>query len=94
MKENGATVRARNLTHAFAEGVGVWEIDLDVDPGTIFGFIGPSGSGKTTTIRLLTGVIAPDAGEITIFGKPRPDSTSPTGPNSGTCPNSRSCTPT
>lgn len=69
MKENGATVRARNLTHAFAEGVGVWEIDLDVDPGTIFGFIGPSGSGKTTTIRLLTGVIAPDAGEITIFGK-------------------------
>ena len=69
MNENGPAVKARNLTRTFSEGVGVRGIDLDVAAGTIFGFIGPSGSGKTTTIRLLTGVIAPDAGEISIFGK-------------------------
>jgi ABC-2 type transport system ATP-binding protein len=69
MTENGAAVTARDLTRIFDEGVGVRDIDLEVAPGTIFGFIGPSGSGKTTTIRLLTGVIAPDSGEITVFDK-------------------------
>ncbi len=65
----GVAVRARDLTRTFESGVGVHGIDLDVEHGTIFGFIGPSGSGKTTTIRLLTGVIAPDAGEISVLGK-------------------------
>lgn len=63
-------VRARGLTHVFESGEGVHELDLDVQPGTIFGFIGPSGSGKTTTIRLLTGVLAPQHGELTVLGKP------------------------
>jgi ABC-2 type transport system ATP-binding protein len=63
------TVRARGLTHVFDDGDGVHELDLDVEPGTIFGFIGPSGSGKTTTIRLLTGVLAPQHGELTVLGK-------------------------
>jgi ABC-2 type transport system ATP-binding protein len=67
---NGSAVRARELTKTFGEGVGVHDIDLGVEAGTIFGFIGPSGSGKTTTIRLLTGIIAPDSGEIIIFDKP------------------------
>jgi len=61
-------VRARNLTRTFASGVGVHDVDLDVQAGTIFGFIGPSGSGKTTTVRLLTGVLAPDEGELTVLG--------------------------
>ncbi len=64
-----ATVRARGLTHVFDGGDGVHELDLDVHPGTIFGFIGPSGSGKTTTIRLLTGVLTPQHGELTVLGK-------------------------
>jgi len=62
-------VRARGLTHVFSEGVGVHDLDLDVQPGTIFGFIGPSGSGKTTTIRLLTGVLSAQDGELTVLGK-------------------------
>src|SRR5690606_16585178 len=60
---------SRGLGKQFAPGVGVEGIDLDIEPGTIFGFIGPSGSGKTTTIRLLTGVTAPDTGEVTVMGK-------------------------
>jgi ABC-2 type transport system ATP-binding protein len=61
-------VRARNLTRLFPSGVGVKDLDLDVEAGTIFGFIGPSGSGKTTTVRLLTGVLAPDEGELSVLG--------------------------
>ncbi len=63
-------VRARGVTRTFgSSGVGVHDLNLDIDPGTIFGFVGPSGSGKTTTIRLLTGVLAPQAGELTVLGK-------------------------
>ena len=62
-------VRARSLTRTFADGVGVHDLDLDVDHGTIFGFIGPSGSGKTTTIRLMTGILPPESGELTVLGK-------------------------
>jgi ABC-2 type transport system ATP-binding protein len=57
------------LTRTFADGVGVHDLDLDVDHGTIFGFIGPSGSGKTTTIRLMTGILPPESGELTVLGK-------------------------
>lgn len=70
MPQQDLGVRARQLTKLFAPEVGVVDLDLDVEPGTIFGFIGPSGSGKTTTIRLLTGVTAPDSGEIVVMGKP------------------------
>lgn len=67
--ESSAAVRARGLGKQFAPGAGVEGIELEIEPGTIFGFIGPSGSGKTTTIRLLTGVTAPDTGEVTVMGK-------------------------
>ena len=66
-------VHARGVSRVFASGVGVHELDLDVEAGTIFGFIGPSGSGKTTTVRLLTGVLAPDEGDLTVLGKPPVD---------------------
>jgi ABC-2 type transport system ATP-binding protein len=64
-----AAVRARGLTKLFPDGVGVHDLSLDVEPGTIFGFIGPSGSGKTTTIRLMTGILGPDSGELSVLGK-------------------------
>ncbi len=43
-------------------------LDLAVQEGEIFGFIGPNGAGKTTTLRLLVGLMYPDAGEITLLG--------------------------
>jgi ABC-2 type transport system ATP-binding protein len=44
-------------------------IDLEVRRGTILGIIGPSGAGKTTTIRILTGAIAPTSGEVSVLGR-------------------------
>jgi len=45
-------------------------INLSVPEGSLWGFLGPNGAGKTTTIRLLLGLIRPDAGEVTLFGSP------------------------
>ncbi|HUX41424.1 MAG TPA: ABC transporter ATP-binding protein [Rectinemataceae bacterium] len=43
-------------------------LDLEIRKGEIFGFLGPNGAGKTTTIRILTGVLRPDAGRVTLDG--------------------------
>ena len=51
--------------HTAVEGV-----DLSIRPGEIFGLLGPNGAGKTTTIKLILGLLRPDAGEIRIFGLP------------------------
>lgn len=43
-------------------------ISLSIDSGCIYGFLGPNGAGKTTTIKLITGIIKPDEGRITVDG--------------------------
>jgi len=48
-------------------------LDLHVTEGGVHGFLGPNGSGKTTTIRILLGLIRPDAGEIRLLGRPVPE---------------------
>lgn len=45
------------------------DIDITLPTGEIIGFIGPNGAGKTTTIKMITGVLSPDEGEILINGK-------------------------
>jgi len=62
-------VTTSKLTKAYGPDAGVFDLDIEIEPGTIFGFIGPSGSGKTTTVRLMTGVIAPDSGEVAVLGQ-------------------------
>lgn len=57
------------VSRAFDERVVVDEIDLAVRRGTILGIIGPSGAGKTTTIRMLTGALAPSAGTVRVLGE-------------------------
>jgi ABC-2 type transport system ATP-binding protein len=44
------------------------ELNLDLDPGTVLGYVGPNGSGKTTTMHCMVGLIKPEEGSIKIFG--------------------------
>ena len=60
---------AEGLRRQFGETVAVAEVNLSVNAGSFFGFIGPNGAGKTTTIRLLTGLLTPTYGRISVFGK-------------------------
>lgn len=62
-------IETERLTRAFASRVAVDRLDLAVRPGTIYGFLGANGAGKTTTIRLLLGLLAPDAGTIVFNGE-------------------------
>jgi ABC-2 type transport system ATP-binding protein len=48
------------------------DVSFDLEPGQIMGFVGPNGAGKSTTLRLLMGMIAPDAGEIRVLGHEMP----------------------
>lgn len=62
---------AQNLHMAFTEGVPVLEdISLDLYPGKLLSIVGPSGSGKTTLLRLLSGLLSPVSGSITLEGNP------------------------
>ncbi len=56
------------LTKSFGERRVVDNFDIKVPRGAIYGFLGPNGSGKTTTIRMLCGLLTPDAGEGTCLG--------------------------
>ncbi len=61
-----AAIRARGLTKRFGALVAVDAVDLTVPRAHVYGFLGPNGSGKSTTIRMLCGLLTPDAGEIEV----------------------------
>lgn len=62
------TVKILNLTKSFGKIRAVDSLSLDIEKGKITGLIGADGSGKTTLIRLITGLLIPDSGEITVLG--------------------------
>jgi ABC-2 type transport system ATP-binding protein len=64
---DGAIV-VRHLTKAFRGTNAVDDLSLTVGRGRFFGFLGPNGAGKSTTIRMLTGLLRPTAGEVWIEG--------------------------
>jgi len=68
MAEFGNAVRVENLERRFGDFVAVDHVTFDVRAGEIFGFLGPNGSGKSTTIRMLTGILAPTSGGGTVAG--------------------------
>jgi len=61
-------IEAEGLTKDYGNGRGIFELDLRVPAGEVFGFLGPNGAGKTTTIRLLMGLIHATRGSARIFG--------------------------
>jgi ABC-2 type transport system ATP-binding protein len=61
-------ISVRGLTKIFNGRRVVDDFDLEVPKGAIYGFLGPNGSGKTTTIRLMCGLLTPDAGGGTCLG--------------------------
>jgi ABC-2 type transport system ATP-binding protein len=63
-----AAVRTEGLTKSYGERRGVFDLDLEVHQGEVFGFLGPNGAGKTTTIRLLLDLIRPDRGRAWVLG--------------------------
>ena len=62
-------ISTRGLTRRFGEFTAVDDVTLGVVPGQFFGFLGPNGAGKSTTIKMLTGLLEPTAGEIEILGQ-------------------------
>lgn len=61
-------IRIRGLTCDFGPVRAVDHLSLEVSSGIVFGFLGPNGSGKTTTIRLLLGLLEPNAGQAQVLG--------------------------
>src|SRR6201996_8373906 len=62
-------IAATGLTKTYRDRPAVDGIDLTVLPGEIYGFLGPNGAGKTTTMRMLLGLVRPDAGAVKLFGR-------------------------
>jgi ABC-2 type transport system ATP-binding protein len=60
-------VETRGLSRTFGSKRAVDGIDLHVPPGSFYGFLGPNGAGKSTTIKCLTGLLRPSAGEMRIL---------------------------
>jgi ABC-2 type transport system ATP-binding protein len=65
---NAEAIEADHLSKSFGSVAAVGDVSIRVEGGSIFGFLGPNGAGKTTTIRLLTGILTPDAGSVRIGG--------------------------
>ncbi|MDE1866203.1 MAG: ABC transporter ATP-binding protein [Thaumarchaeota archaeon] len=61
-------IEAKSLSRSYGNVIAVDSIDLSVEQGKIFGFLGPNGAGKTTTMKLLTTLVSPSSGTITILG--------------------------
>jgi ABC-type multidrug transport system ATPase subunit len=61
-------LRVSGLTKRFGDTTAVAGIDLEIAAGSFFGIVGPNGAGKTTTLSMVTGLLRPDAGTVTVHG--------------------------
>ena len=61
-------IETKGLTKDYGAGHGIFDLDLTVQEGEVFGYLGPNGAGKTTTIKLLMGMIHATRGSATILG--------------------------
>ena len=61
-------IEVKELTKDYDGLLAVDHINFEVEEGEVFGFLGPNGAGKTTTVRMLTGVIKPSSGSVSVMG--------------------------
>lgn len=66
--EEVPAVSIRGFVKTFGKKVAVDNLSLSIPAGSFYGLVGPNGAGKTTTIKMLTGLLMPDAGSASIFG--------------------------
>lgn len=62
-------IEVRGLVKRYGEIVAVDHVDLTVERGDVFGYLGPNGAGKTTSLRMMLGLIRPNAGSVRLFGR-------------------------
>lgn len=62
------SISVNGLSMRFGNVQAIDDLSFDVNPGSIFGFLGPNGAGKSTTLKIMAGVIKPDAGDVFIDG--------------------------
>ncbi|MGA8111113.1 MAG: ATP-binding cassette domain-containing protein [Acidobacteriaceae bacterium] len=63
-------VELDHVSKSYEEKAAVRDLSLKIEAGSMFGLLGPNGAGKTSTIRMMIGMTLPDAGKVSLFGKP------------------------
>lgn len=63
-----SVVEISHLTKIYKNDRGIRDLSFSIEKGQVFGLLGPNGSGKTTTMKIMTGLIRPDSGDVKIFG--------------------------
>jgi ABC-2 type transport system ATP-binding protein len=86
-------IETNGLTKRFGSATVVDGVGLQVPVGSVFGFLGPNGSGKTTTIRMLLGLLTPNAGEARLLGRPIPKAAPAVLPHVGALIDGPACYP-
>jgi ABC-2 type transport system ATP-binding protein len=66
----GVALATQGLAKRYGSRVALDGLDLRVPTGVVYGFLGPNGAGKTTTMRILTGLIHADSGQVELLGRP------------------------
>ena len=68
---NEPLIQLKGVSKSFGQNVVLDEVDLTIYPGEALAIIGPSGTGKSTVLRIIAGLLTPDAGEVYVQGKQR-----------------------
>ena len=68
MSKTQTAVKLENVSKSFGTIQAVQNLDLQIDDGTVFGFLGPNGSGKSTTMKMIMGLLKADSGDLNVYG--------------------------
>src|SRR5690606_34247774 len=69
-REGRCMLKIEGVSKSFGDRPALREVSFEVGAGRLTGFVGGNGAGKTTAMRIVLGVLAPDAGQVTLNGEP------------------------